>query len=290
MAKSSGPMLKLAALAARILPMPVKQVFYRLGPLSRLLRRTLNQSVPSGETITTVAGGGLAGLRLRLDLQIEKDFWLGTYEPDLQAAVGEMIHAGMRVYDVGANIGYVTLLLARAVGPEGRVVAFEALPENIARLRANLDLNPGLAPRVEVQPRAVTDCPGQVHFLVHSSIGMGKVEGSAGRHAQYSQTIEVPAVSLDAYVFEEGHPLPQAIKVDIEGGEVLALPGMRRVLQEAHPLLLMEIHGPEAAQVTWDILTDLGYGLFAMTPGLPPIHSPEELGWKAYLVARSNRG
>ncbi len=266
--------------------MPVKQGLYRLGPASRLLRRSLNRATPGGISVATVAGGDLAGLRLHLDLHTEKDFWLGTYEPDLQSAVRELIAPGMTVYDVGANIGYISLLLARAVGPQGRIVAFEALPANVARLRANLYLNPDLAPRVAVEPRAVTDCPGLVHFLVHDSVGMGKVEGSAGRQATYVETIEIAAVSLDAFVYEEGQPLPAAIKVDIEGGEVLALPGMRRVLEEAHPLLLMEIHGPEAARVAWEQLSSQGYCLAEMAPGYPPIQSPEELGWKTYLVAR----
>jgi len=234
----------------------------------------------------TVAAGDLAGLHFCLDLQEEKDLWLGTYEPDLQAVVRELVQPGMLVYDVGANIGYVSLLLARRVGPQGRVIAFEALPTNVDRLRQNLALNPELASRVEVQPRAVVDRPGQVLFLVHASVGMGKVAGSAGRQETYQESIEIPAVSLDDFVYDEGHPLPQAIKIDIEGGEVLALPGMRRVLEEGHPLLLMEIHGPQAARVTWETLSPLGYRLSAMAPGLPSIAGPEELRWKTYLVAR----
>jgi len=75
-----------------------------------------------------VAAGGLQGLRLSLDMQTEKDYWLGTYEPELQAAVADLVKPGMQVYDVGANIGYVSLLLARRVGAAGHVYAFEALP------------------------------------------------------------------------------------------------------------------------------------------------------------------
>ena len=268
------------------MPSPARQALYRLGPFSRLLRRTLNSAAPAGFTPTAVAAGDLAGLRLCLDLHEEKDLWLGTYEPDLQDVVRELVEPGMVVYDVGANIGYVSLLLARRVGSRGRVIAFEALPANVDRLRQNLALNPELALRVEVQPRAVTNQPGPVQFLVHASVGMGKVAGSAGRSETYAGVIEIPAVSLDAFVYAEGHPLPRLIKIDIEGGEVLALPGMRRVLAEAHPLLLMEIHGPEAARVTWETLSPLGYRLSEMAPGLPPIAGLQELGWKTYLVAR----
>jgi FkbM family methyltransferase len=225
-------------------------------------------------------------MRLVLDLQTEKDFWLGTYEPELQQAVREMVKPGVVVYDVGANIGYISLLLARAVGPNGRVFAFEALPDNVERLRRNLNLNPLIGPRVTPVAQAVTGQSGTVRFLVHASVGMGKVDGSAGRAEHYAGAIEVPGVCLDDFVFAQDNPPPQVIKIDIEGGEVLALPGMRRMLSELHPLLLMELHGPESARVAWETLVPLGYHLSRMQAGLTPVASLDELDWKAYLVAR----
>jgi hypothetical protein len=73
--------------------------------------------------------------------------------------------------------------------------------------------------------------------------------------------------------------------MDIEGGEVMALPGMARVLREAHPLMLMELHGPESARVAWEMLTAAGYTLCEMRTGYPRIPSLSALDWKAYLVA-----
>ncbi len=73
--------------------------------------------------------------------------------------------------------------------------------------------------------------------------------------------------------------------MDIEGGEVLALPGMRRLLVEARPLILLELHGPEAARLVWDTLSAAGYRLCQMAPGYPQILSLDALDWKAYLVA-----
>ncbi len=99
--------------------MPVKRGLYRFRPLAGLLRGALNRAAPQGFTPVVVAAGGLQGLSLSLDLQEEKDYWLGTYEPDLQAAVAELVQPGMLVYDVGANIGYISLLLARRVGESG---------------------------------------------------------------------------------------------------------------------------------------------------------------------------
>jgi hypothetical protein len=73
--------------------------------------------------------------------------------------------------------------------------------------------------------------------------------------------------------------------MDIEGGEVLALPGMKRILSEARPLLLMELHGQDSSRAAWETLTAAGYRVCWMRRGYPRIGSLEEMGWKAYIVA-----
>ena len=277
--------LSLAAWAARVLPEPVKRSLYRWRPLASLLRGALNQAAPSGMSQIQVAAGGLAGASLMLNLQTEKDYWLGTYEPELQQAIQKEVRPGMVVYDVGANVGYVSLLLARAVGPQGRVFAFEALPANLERIRANLALNPQAA--VDPLGMAVIDGAHPVDFLTHVSGAMGKAAGSAGRKEEtYGAAIQVPGISLDEFIYTQSNSLPQVVKIDIEGGEVLALPGMRRLLREGHPLIFLELHGPEAARVAWDELTAAGYQLFRMDNGAH-IPSFETLDWKAYVVAKT---
>jgi FkbM family methyltransferase len=285
--------LSLAAAVARLLPAPLKKAIYRLGPLARLIRRALNRAAPQGLSRAVVAAGGLQGASLLLDLQIEKDYWLGTYEVELQEAVRQWIQPGMTVYDVGANVGYISLLLARHVGAEGQVYAFEPLPANQERIRRNLALNqpaggkPSAYARVTPVAAAVVDRPGPVRFLTHASTSMGKAMGSAGRaDERYLAEIEVAGLTLDEFAYGEGgHGVPQAIKMDIEGGEVLALGGMVRLLCEARPLLLVELHGPESAQAAWQTLTAAGYTIRRMQPGYPPVAALEELDWKAYILA-----
>ena len=277
--------LSLAALAARLLPNSLKQAIYRSGPLARYIRRGLNRAAPTGLAEVKVAAGDLAGFTLQLDMQTEKDYWLGTYEPALQSALHTLIPSGAVVYDVGANIGYVSLLLAKAAGEKGRIYAFEALPANVERLRRNMELN-AVGARVQVVARAVTQAAGPVRFLVHASGGMGKAAGSAGRDEPYSGEVIVDGISLDEFVYSSPNPPPQVVKMDIEGGEVMALPGMRRVLAEARPLMLMELHGPESARAAWEALTAAGYTIFWMKHGLPRVPSLEAMGWKAYIVAK----
>jgi FkbM family methyltransferase len=278
-------LLYFAALAAKILPNSIKRAIYNARPLAAFIRRVLNRAAPTGLTQVKIAAGDLAGYSMLLDMQLEKDYWLGTYEPELVTALHELIHPGVIIYDVGANIGYISLLLAKAAGETGKVYAFEALPENVERWRRNVVLN-GMENRVMLFSGAVTQNTGQVLFLVHSSGGMGKAAGSAGRHDQYQFEISVPGITLDEFVYGQGNPPPQVVKMDIEGGEVLALPGMRRVLVEARPLILMELHGPEACRVAWDNLTNADYHIFWMRHGYPEVPSLEMLGWKAYIVAK----
>jgi FkbM family methyltransferase len=278
--------LNLAALAARFLPLPIKRGFYRVTPFARFVRYGLNRVAPQGLVQVNVAAGELAGMRMLLDLQLEKDYWLGTYEPELLAAITDVVRPGMVAYDLGANIGYVTLMLAKMVGDEGHVYAFEALPENVKRLVSNISLN-GMERRVTARLAAVASHSGQANFLVGPSIGTGKVEGSAGREeVVYPDSISVQSVALDDFVYLEGNQTPDIIKMDIEGGEVLALSGMERLLTEKCPLILLELHGFEAAKVVWGGLLKADYRIYRMKPGLPPICSLEELDWKAYLVAK----
>jgi FkbM family methyltransferase len=276
--------LSVAAFFARILPTSVKKALYGNKPLAGLIRGTLNKAAASGLDVVNIAAGRLEGMPMLLDMQTEKDFWLGTYEPEMQSALGELIKPGMTVYDVGANVGYVTLMLGKLVGMKGKVFAFEALPDNVERLRRNVELNDYID-RVTIFPGAVGTSAGEVKFLVHSSGGMGKAAGSAGRDEQYLREIIVPGISLDEFVYTQGNPHPQAVKMDIEGGEVMALPGMRRLLVEAHPLMLMELHGPESARAAWESLTSAGYTICEMKPGYPRVPSLDALDWKAYLVA-----
>ena len=287
--RMSNFLLKTASKAARALPAPLRRGLYRLGPISGWIRRALNRAAPQGLTEIEVASGAIAGLKLRLDLQKEKDCWLGNYETNLQDAVAHFVKPGMIIYDVGANIGYVSLIFAAAVGKTGRVYSFEALPSNISRLQDHIKMNQ-FAERSTVRHAAVVDKPGAVEFLVHDSHGMGKAAGSAGRDEAYSEKLTVEGVSIDAFVFDDGHPAPQLLKMDIEGGEVMALPGMRRTLAVHRPVVFLELHGREAAESAWDIFTAEGYSLHEMEKGFPRVLSLADVDWKAYLIAIPQAG
>lgn len=278
--------LSFAALAARILPASLKRALYGARPFARFIRNLLNKAAPSGLTQIQIAGGDLAGMTILLNLQSEKDYWLGNYEPELQLAVRRFVRPGVVVYDVGANIGYVSMLFARAVGKSGKVYAFEALPANLERLRSNIKLNSDLAQIIPVEG-AVSNSLEAVDFMVHASGSMGKAAGSAGRHNEtYLKQISVPGVMLDDFIFNHKNPSPQVVKLDIEGGEVMAIPGMQRMLSELHPFMFVELHGPEAAHVVCESLWANGYEIRGMSADYPLIETLGQLDWKSYIIAQ----
>lgn len=283
MTAASRILLRLAAWSASALPAWLKRGLYKLGPVTRFLRVLLNRAAAEGIQVVEVAGGPLRGAKLALDLQSEKDHWLGAYEPVLQEAIERLLQPGQVAYDVGANIGYTSLLLAEAVGPAGRVVAFEPLPANFHRLRQNLDLN-AEGKWVEAVNAAVGDEAGSAQFLVHSSGAMGKLSGSAGREVQYEHELPVEIVTIDDFVLEHDRRAPNLIKIDVEGGERAVLTGMRKVLRRYRPALLLELHGEQAARDCTDILNEAEYKMRLLEPDRE-IDGPGDLPWKALVQA-----
>lgn len=281
----SDLLLNVVSGIARMLPEWLRKSMYKLGPITGSIRRGMNRMVPDGTTNVAVSSGEMQGIRMLLNLKTEKDIWLGTYESPVQKEIKKIVQPGMTAYDIGANIGFITLLLSKSVGKSGRVIAFEALPDNYRRLIANINLN-HFATNIEIVPKAVVDFERDVEFMIGPSGGTGKVSGSKGRNnLEYGGVIQIPGISIDEYVYKYNNPVPDFIKIDIEGGEVMVIPGMKRVLELEKPLLMLELHGPDAAKVTLDELKAAGYHVLNLVSKDPVIEFQDDLDWKEYLLA-----
>ena len=233
-ALKTNPVLQLASLAARLLPLRLKRLFYR-SPRAWRVRHPPGAQPrrgPMGVSVVEIAGGELAGLRMSLDLHAEKDYWLGTYEPELLHALKELVKPGWVAYDLGANVGYISLLLgACLVGEDGRGLFLRSAARQPGALAPQFAAQRPEQERVTAVSGAGGKSTEPVQFLLGPSDDTGKAQGSAGRQElSYSQAISVPGIVLDEFVYTLGNPPPRVVKIDIEGGEVLALPGMRRVL------------------------------------------------------------
>lgn len=162
--------------------------------------------------------------------------WLGSYEYDKQRLFETTVRAGDVVFDVGANVGFYTLLSSVLVGSRGRVVAFEPVPRNLKFLKKHLRLN--RVSNVLVMPTAVSDAVGEVHFDNSSGPSVG--------HISELGALRVTTVMLDSLVDEGRIPSPHLVKIDVEGAEAAVLRGMKTILLTSKPTLFLATHGDQA--------------------------------------------
>jgi len=170
----------------------------------------------------------------------------GCYEPGTKELLATLLRPGMIVLDVGAHVGYYTLLAARMVGPHGRVYAFEPEPENYALLAKNVALN-GFS-NVRLVPKAAMATSGTASLFISAQGNDRHSVFPNPRSLRRETSREVACVALDDFLQAEGWPPVDLVKLDIEGAEPLALDGMGRLLaQAAGPKLIVEF-APETLQ------------------------------------------
>jgi FkbM family methyltransferase len=166
-------------------------------------------------------------------------------EPYMYELFKSQVHADTVAVDLGAHLGHYTLAAARAVGPRGKVFAFEADPETLSYLRNNLEKNQ-LASLVECTQAAVTDKIGSVTFQI-DTLQPDFSSTQAKRTGASIKSITVPSLTLDAF-FADKERKPDLIKMDIEGAESLALLGAKGLLTGTKKPLLFVESNPQALQ------------------------------------------
>lgn len=190
--------------------------------------------IGNGKSLVCPVWGGKLVLPSE-DLSVSPDLIaFGVHEPELTNYFLKNIKKGHTVIDVGAGIGYFTVLAGFLAGPGGRVVAYEAHPGNYGYLRDNVVIN-DLCSQVSTCNRAVYSSPGTVSFHM-----AGRFRGNSSIHRHgpeyfkhYSDSvrrIEVPAEPLDVHLGRIEHI--NLIKMDIEGGEYHAFLGLKGLLEK----------------------------------------------------------
>jgi FkbM family methyltransferase len=180
-----------------------------------------------------------------------------------------MIKRGGHVVDIGAHVGYMTLLAASRVGPEGSVLAIEAHPGNFALLQDNIVRND--IPQARAIHGAAWRCSGETLTLTVSPDNSGDHRVFRREHA--TQTLEVPAIALDDLLAD--HRRVDVVKIDAQGTDHVALEGMRRTLARCRSIVLIEFWPPgieEFGDRPADVLAfyrSLGYDIAMLeAPGL----------------------
>jgi FkbM family methyltransferase len=216
-----------------------------MHPLIAVLRLPLNLIPP--EAHVPIVWGPLRGARWIVGSG-NHVCWLGVYEYRKQQALQRLVASGSTVYDVGAHVGFHSILASRLVGPAGRVCAFEPLPRNLRYLHEHVRLNH--AANVQIVEAAVADHAGFEAFGERGSY-MGGLQHSGALHVQ--------TVSIDALTMDSAIPPPNIVKMDVEGGEVRALHGMRETLATHRPTIFLATHSPDLHRECIQFLTVLGY-------------------------------
>jgi FkbM family methyltransferase len=192
---------------------------------------------------------------------------------------------GSVVYDIGANIGWYSLLAARKVGATGMVVAFEPGLQNASLIGLNASTN-GLS--VTVVPAAVSDRDGWLTFLDKGSL-MSRIDkddddAQASRRASRNERVKgatpVPVVTLDSWIAQTDSRPPTLVKIDVEGAEIGVLRGMAQTLRSARPTLIIELHGTRDAVL--DLLDAYGYAHKPIDVDVPSRDAP----WWAHILAK----
>jgi len=187
---------------------------------------------------------------MHLRLPTEMAYYYGTHEPDVQNAISIAVQPGTVVYDIGAHLGSVALGTARLVGKLGRVIAFDGDPENVLRLQANSSRN-RLEDRLQVVHAAVwsgTQSYGISFRRGEAVRSQGGVEADGSRPVLGTgEVITVRAVTLDDFV-ASGGPVPNLVKIDVEGGEYQVLRGGASLFASQKPLIIAEVHHQQAAE------------------------------------------
>lgn len=203
--------------------------------LGRWLWRTYKAALPKGESWVRVHG---QKMWLNLDDRTQLSIAVGTHEKEAFELFRAMIKPGQTVVDIGANVGFYTLEAARAVGLQGRVIAFEPEPNNCKRIRRNLEANGHR--NVTLCQMAVSERSGRVELFLGSDCGIH----SLLRERASGEALEVEMVSLDDY-FERHNLAPDLIKIDAEGVELQVLRGMQRTLARyPSTAVICEIYDP----------------------------------------------
>jgi FkbM family methyltransferase len=216
------------------------------SPAGRLLRLPL-ALLPKAADVR-ILQGPLRNRRWRASSS-NHGCWLGSFEHAKQREVAAAVRPGMVCFDVGANVGYYTLLFSTLCGSGGQVAAFEPLPGNCDLIRYHLELNGCSNARVE--PVAVTDFDGPAHFTPGS-------DNSSG-HLAPDGPLVVPCTRLDTFVGRGLAPSPDILKIDVEGAEMEVIEGAAETLRRSRPMLFVAAHDDHTRRGCRSLLDALGY-------------------------------
>ena len=192
---------------------------------------------------------------------------LGTTEPEEQKMLVGYLRPGHVFYDIGANVGFFSVLAARLVGTGGKVYAFEPFPQSAEAIRKNAALN-GFEQIVEVWQGAVSDRSGIGRLSIRGECNTFRLEDKA----EPDRSVAVPLYVIDELVTGKKIRPPDLVKIDVEGHEVQVLRGMQETIRCYRPVILCEVHWikKEIEALLAELFLPLGYRATQIDGGALP--------------------
>jgi FkbM family methyltransferase len=211
--------------------------------------RTPLRLIPLGTTVRILMGPG-RGLKW-LAGSGPHSCWLGFNELRKRVVFASAVRPGDTVYDIGANVGFYSLMAARWVGRSGHVVAFEPVPSNLRWLRRHLEVN-GVS-NVRIEEVAVWHTNGRRRFMETAD----RVSSHVSERGQFT----VRTATVDTLMASGRYPPPTHVKIDVEGAELQVLQGARDTLSTWSPTVFLATHGTPCESDCRDLLQSVGYAM-----------------------------
>ncbi len=212
--------------------------------------RHLPYHYPGGKIFLNVAGSRKAVTQA-----------LGIYHPFQTKALAAVLKPGMTFADVGAATGYYTFLAARLVGPKGRVLAFEPVPERCRWFRKGVEVN--RYEWIELLDTALADTDGTANSYRDATSGSYTL--AAREDNQASDSLSVGKRPLDTLLAERGQPRIDVLKLDVNGAEREFFDGARQTLGDSRNISLIVNLSPRIGsrpEQVCECLRDMGFALF----------------------------
>lgn len=227
--------------------------------IKRSYIKMINLTTPDGAA-REIRYGLLKGFKWIINSGYSQ-YWTGTYETEIAEEFVNYAKKSKVIYDIGAHVGYYTLLASKYAEHGGKIFSFEPLPGNIQILKRHVAINK--RQNIVIIEKAVTIKTG-VSVFTNSGNDVANTLCENSPLFQFEKTIEIETTALDDMLLKGFILPPQLIKMDIEGSELEALRGAESLLRKFHPVIFLSTHNcqnPGIHKICCDFLLNKGYSI-----------------------------
>lgn len=248
---------------------PIKQRLFWKGVRKRL--KSWDKIIEEKESAKIITTDNIR-FNLYKDDVLSKLIYAENFEWAEKEWLKSFLKPGMICYDLGANIGFYTLLSAYLTFPNGKVISLEPVNKTFERLKANIDINDKISNCVSCYKIAASNSAGELEiFTASKDLHAWNSLVAPQNKDEFTKEI-IKTISLDSLFENENLPVPNFIKIDVEGWEENVLIGAKQILTKFSPTLLIEftkenlLRADTSYQKLINILSDYGYNLYEYIP------------------------